>query len=78
MPWQLESSSCKIVDEGWYVSEETVSSRIGRLQESTEFISQHLDHRRARLFFKALPDTGLVQKRKQGKGAKKFHKLHFS
>ena len=29
-------------------------------------------------FFKALPDTGLVQKRKQGKGAKKFHKLHFS
>lgn len=40
--------------------------------------SQHLEYRRARLFVKALPGTGLVQERKQGKGTKKFNKLHFS
>ena len=63
----------RIVGEGGYVPEETVSSWIERLQELTGGYSLeniwHMDE--SGCSFKALSDAGLAQKGKQAKGRKK-------
>ena len=63
----------RIVGAGGDVPEETVSSWIERLQELREGYSLEniWNTNESGCFFKALPDAGLVQKRKQAKGGKK-------
>ena len=62
-----------ILGEARYVSAETVTSWVERLQELTEGYSLeniwNMDE--SGYFFKALPETDLVQKWKQTKGGKK-------
>lgn len=72
---QMDSNYCKkgatIRWWRWYFQRNSlvVGWKAGRI-DTRVFIRQHLEYRQVRLFFKALPDRGLVLKGKQVKDCK--------